>query len=174
MKMENKHLTKDLLARIDLAIARVNRLKEHSIEELNRKKSAEKWSALECMEHLNLYGDFYLPEIEKQLNGRPKVAANAVFKSGVLGNYIAGLMQRNKKGTIKKMKAPKDKIPGSSGLTMLTTDRFLKQAEKLKQLISQSATVDLTKTKTAISLTKLIRLRLGDTLRFVVYHIERH
>jgi hypothetical protein len=34
--------------------------------------------------------------------------------------------------------------------------------------------VDLTKVKTAISLSKFIKLRLGDTLRFLVYHNERH
>jgi DinB superfamily len=174
MKIENKHLTKELLAKLDIAISFVNALKQESVEKLNHKKSAEKWSALECIEHLNLYGDFYLPEIEKQLSGKPKVLATTVFRSGVIGNYFAGLMQKNKKGAIKKMKTPKDKMPDSSGLTMLTVDRFLKQAEKLKQLIQQSAEMDLTKTKTAISLTKLIRLRMGDTLRFVVYHIERH
>lgn len=34
--------------------------------------------------------------------------------------------------------------------------------------------MDLTKTKASISLTRLIKLRLGDTLRFFTYHIERH
>ncbi|MGB3549023.1 MAG: hypothetical protein WBA17_18760 [Saprospiraceae bacterium] len=32
----------------------------------------------------------------------------------------------------------------------------------------------MNRTKTAVSITKLIRLRLGDTLRVVVYHNQRH
>lgn len=174
MKTTTNILTTDLLARIDSVIDRAKRLRESGIEKLNAKKAPAQWSALECIEHLNLYGDFYLPEIEKQLDSASKAPANAVFKSGVIGNYFAGLMQKNKKGKLKKMKAPKDKTPAVSVLTLVTIERFLKQAEKLKQLMTRAALVDLTKTKTAISLTKLIRLRLGDTLRFVVYHMERH
>ncbi len=174
MKTENKILINDLLERINQATQRAHALKEISLEKLNHKSSAQSWSALQCIEHLNLYGDFYLPEIEKQLSGKPKVNFNYIFKSGVIGNYFANLMLPKKTGSIKKMEAPIDKTPATSDLTLLTIDRFLKQAEKLKQLLHQADQVDLTKTKTAISLTKLIRLRLGDTLRFVVFHIERH
>jgi uncharacterized damage-inducible protein DinB len=174
MKTENKILINDLLGRMNHATQRAHALKEISLEKLNHKSSAQSWSALQCIEHLNLYGDFYLPEIEKQLTGKPKVNVNSIFKSGVIGNYFAILMLPKKTGSIKKMKAPVDKTPASSNLSLLTLDRFLKQAEKLKQLLQQAEEIDLTKAKTAISLTKMIRLRLGDTLRFVVYHIERH
>ena len=34
--------------------------------------------------------------------------------------------------------------------------------------------IDLNKTKTAISISKLIKLKIGDTFRVVVYHNERH
>ncbi|RXM56703.1 hypothetical protein BOQ60_25350, partial [Chryseobacterium sp. CH1] len=30
--------------------------------------------------------------------------------------------------------------------------------------------IDLEKTKTSISISKLIKLKLGDTFRFVIYH----
>jgi len=77
-------------------------------------------------------------------------------------------------GKMKKMKSPKDKDPINSILSVLVIDRFLKQAEKLKLLLNQGRTVDLGKTRVPISLTKLIKLKLGDTYRFYVYHIERH
>lgn len=159
---------------MERAIQRAMRLREEKPEVLNKRITVHQWSALECLEHLNLYGDFYLPEIEKQLSQAVPLKGIATFRSGIIGNYFATLMQRNKKGSLKKMKAPADKMPPQSGLNSVTIDRFLKQSEKLRQLIGQAATVDLTKTKTAISLTRALRLRLGDTLRFVVYHIERH
>jgi uncharacterized damage-inducible protein DinB len=174
MKTENKILIQDLLERMNQATQRAHALKQQSLEKLNHKSNTQSWSALQCIEHLNLYGDFYLPEIEKQLSGKPKVSSSFIFKSGVIGNYFANLMLPKKNGNIKKMKTPADKTPASSDLTLVTIDRFLKQAEKLKQLLQQAEQIDLTKTKTAISLTKMIRLRMGDTLRFVVYHIERH
>ncbi|MBK7884028.1 MAG: DinB family protein [Chitinophagaceae bacterium] len=173
MQIENKQLIDDLLERIDRSTALVQKFKEISIEKLNYKKSKDKWSLLECIEHLNLYGDFYLPEIEKRILTQKSTANSNIFKSGIIGNYFANLMQV-KNGKIKKMKSPKDKNPANSQLSVTILDRFLKQQEKLKLLLIQSLNVDLTKTKTAISLTNLIKLRLGDTFRFLIYHIERH
>ena len=79
-----------------------------------------------------------------------------------------------KDGKISKIKTPADKNPLGSQLSITTIDRFLKQQEMLKSLLNQARTSDLTGTRVPISLTKLVRLRLGDTFRFFVYHIERH
>ncbi|MCU7550901.1 DinB family protein [Chitinophagaceae bacterium LB-8] len=173
MQIQTHLLIEDLLNRTEKATRAVKRFKELSIEQLNYKKSATEWSVLECIEHLNLYGDFYLVEIEKQILAHKSKAPSTVFKSGLLGNYFANLMQV-KDGKVNKMKSPKDKNPVNSVLTPTTLDRFLKQQERLKSLLIQAQHVDLTKTKTAISLTGLVQLRLGDTFRFFVYHIERH
>lgn len=173
MQIETHLLIEDLLDRTERATKAVKRFKELSIEHLNFKGSATEWSVLECIEHLNLYGDFYLVEIEQQILAYNGIAPSNVFKSGLLGNYFANLMQV-KDGKVNKMKSPKDKNPINSSLTPTTIDRFLKQQERLKSLLIQSQHVDLTKTKTAISLTRMIHLRLGDTFRFLVYHIERH
>jgi hypothetical protein len=72
------------------------------------------------------------------------------------------------------MKTFKDKNPIHSSLTTTTLDRFLKQNEKLQALLKQAEGIDITATKTAISISTLVKLRLGDTFRFVIYHIERH
>jgi hypothetical protein len=144
-----------------------------SIEVLNRRESKDKWSALQCIEHLNLYGDFYLPEIEKQLLKNDRSPNAILFKSGWVGNYFANLMKVNN-GKVKKMKSPKDKVPDPSSLSITTLDRFLKQQERLEKLLHQAEETDLAKVRCSISLTPLIKLRLGDTFRFFIYHIERH
>jgi len=46
---------------------------------------------LECLEHLNVYDEFYLPEIEKTINSA-KNKSEFIFKSGILGNYFAESM----------------------------------------------------------------------------------
>jgi hypothetical protein len=173
MQIAQEVLIKELLELTEKAIDSARKMKNLPESTLNFKKSPTEWSILECFEHLNLYGDFYLPEIENQMLASPKIDNAMTFRSGIIGNYFANLM-KEKNGKIKKMKSPKDKIPATSNLSITTIDRFLKQQERLKSLLIQSKNVDLTKVKTAISLTKLIRLRLGDTFRFVVYHIERH
>lgn len=173
MQTEAKALLTEMAQITTACMATAQQFRTLSAAQLNFKTGPESWSILECIEHLNLYGDFYLPEIEKQILAQKEQVPGAVFKSGMLGNYFAELM-RAKNGKIKKMKSPKDKNPVHSSLSMTTIERFIKQQERLLSILRLAGSVDLTHTKTAISLTKLIRLRLGDTLRFFIYHIERH
>lgn len=173
MQATAQSLLQELLKLTDTSTSLVKQFKSMTPSQLNYKNTEREWSILECIEHLNLYGEFYLPEIEKQISARHSTNASAIFRSGFLGNYFANLMNVNH-GKLKKMKSPKDKNPRGSKLSVLVLERFLKQQELLKSLLVNASDVDLTKTKTAISLTPLIRLRLGDTFRFFIYHIERH
>lgn len=172
-----KHNRKKLLHDLKAKVARVNQIVTEFtfIDEalLNKKPSPDSWSVLECLEHLNLYGDFYLPEMEKSiLEG--KNATNDWYTPGILGDYFAKSMQPKANGTIKKMKSPKDKQPVHSTLRRTTLDRFVKQLDYLERLLEMAATSDLQHNKTPISISKWIKLRLGDTFRFYIYHIERH
>jgi hypothetical protein len=173
MQINKAQLITELLGLTEQSIIAVKKFKTLTSSQLNLKNTAGQWSVLECIEHLNLYGDFYLPEMQKQLLETSYKGNSEIFKAGIIGNYFAGLMKTNN-GKIKKMRSPKDKNPANSTLTITTLDRFLKQQELLKALLQQALEADITKIKTAISLSKFIKLRLGDTFRFYVYHIERH
>lgn len=170
MQIENKQLISNLLQMTDEATTRVLQLKQLNTEQLNHKQNAAKWSVLECIEHLNLYGDFYLPEIERRILAQTPRTTSLVFKSGLIGNYFANMMRAEGK----KMKTFADKDPANSTLSITTIDRFLKQQERLRALLTQAQQIDLTRTRTAISISSLIKLRLGDTFRFLIYHIDRH
>ena len=172
MQIENNQLIDELLARMKKCTRSVKGFEALSIGQLQF-KNGDRWSILECLEHLNLYGDFYLVEIEKQILTNPRRNTSTKFKSGILGNYFANLMEV-KEGKMTKMKSPKDKNPSNKDLSIKTINRFLKQQEQLVNLLNQCRSIDLTRTKAAISLTNLVKLRLGDTLRFFCYHIERH
>lgn len=172
MKIDNNILINDLLQRTRKATEKAKSFQQLSIEQLRSKKGGQ-WSILECLEHLNLYGDFYLVEIEKRVIENKNRPGSNVFQSGLLGNYFANLMEV-KDGKITKMKSPKDKNPVNKDLTETTITRFLQQQEQLIKLLQSCRSMDLTRAKSAISLTRLIKLRLGDTLRFFTYHIERH
>lgn len=173
MKINTDELLTELIEKSKQVYATISDYRALDKVVLNRKPTAESWSKLECLEHLNLYGDFYLPEIERSLL-QAKHGSQPEFKSGVFGGYFTKLMQAKPDGTIKKMKSPADKNPVHSKLSVTTVERFLKQQEQLLRLLEMARRVDLTRTKTAISISKMIKLRLGDTLRFYVYHIERH
>lgn len=141
---------------------------------LSWKASPTEWSILECIEHLNRYGEFYLPEISQCLKNTPQASTETplVFNSGWLGNYFAKSMLPKEK--LNKMKTFKSMNPLGSHLDKSTLETFTDQQKQMLQLLNLAQNVDLTRTKTAISISKWIKLRLGDTLRVVIYHNQRH
>jgi len=146
--------------------------KTKSIEELNLRHSNESWSILECLEHLNRYGIFYIPEIRKSMQSNIDKRPRQKFRSGLLGNYFANSM-KIKEGS-GKMKAFRSMDPIHSVLSRQVLDLFIEQQNELLDLLEKARNCDLNKIKTGISITKLIRIRLGDTFRFVIYHNQRH
>ncbi len=169
-----KFVTKELLDKLQDETVSVleagQGFEKLSLEELNWKESTDKWSVLECLEHLNLYGNFYLPEIEKQIQFS-KYPPRSEFKSSWLGDWCEQSMLPE--GGINKMNTFKDKNPNGSQLDKAVLKRFEQQQQKIMELLQRARAVDIQKTKTAITI-PLLRLRLGDTFRFVISHNLRH
>lgn len=141
-------------------------------ENLNFRPSENSWNVLECLEHLNFYGKFYLPEIENRISESKFPAVKSNFKSGILGNYFANMMLPKEK--LNKMKTLKTANPIHKQLSKSVIEEFINQQNKMLELLEKAKTVDLEKTKTSISISKMIKLKLGDTFRFVIYHNLRH
>lgn len=171
MRIPSAQLISDLTA---LTLENLNGVRSFRLrteEELNRRASAKSWSALECIEHLNRYGDFYLPEIEKRIK-HARSPSEKEFKSGMLGNYFAKSMMP--KEQLNKMKTFNNMNPLNCTLDKGILDHFIDQQHQLLELLKRSEAVSLNKVKTAISISKWITLKLGDTLRVVIYHNQRH
>lgn len=174
MKENSEVLLADLKSRVAKAKQQAELFVNFEMEQLNWKASKSSWSILECLEHLNMYGDFYLKEIEdKMLSGKNHEPVE-VFKSGWFGNYFANALAPKDNAVKNKMKSPKDKIPDISKLDKKTVQRFIQQQDRMLSLLDQAKKVNLMKIKTNLSISTLIKTRLGDTFRFVIYHIERH
>src|SRR6187549_3964551 len=58
------------------------------------------WSASQCLEHLNSYGRYYLPAIEKAIAKAANHKPALHFKSSWLGNYFYKLMLPENNGTV--------------------------------------------------------------------------
>ena len=146
-------------------------LQKSAEEDLNHRPAAGAWSALECIEHLNFYGNYYVPEIGKQIDASPYPAVES-FKSGLLGNYFAKSMLPE---GAKKMKTLKNSNPFRKQLDKKEVmNKFIEHQQKLLQLLKKAKKVNLSRTKTGISISNFIKLRLGDTFRVVIYHNQRH
>jgi hypothetical protein len=171
MRIKSEDLILELVETTKQNVNLAETLKTKSSFELNWKENQTAWSILECLEHLNRYGDFYIPEIDKAIN-KSRSKNEQLFKSGFLGNYFAKSMLP--KANLNKMKTFKDKNPLNSTLDRNTIDRFIDQQIKMLDLLDKARKISLNKVKTNISITKLIKLRIGDTFRVVIYHNIRH
>lgn len=169
--MESEKLIQTLLEQTRQNINLVEELKTYDLKTLTWKENETAWNILECLEHLNLYGVFYLPEIEKKIKNS-RVKSEIEFKTGVLGNYFAKSMLP--KGKLNKMKTFKDKNPINTKLDKSVIENFINQQIELLDLLNQSRNVSLNKVKIPISISTLIKLKLGDTFQFFINHIIRH
>lgn len=171
MKIITTGLIAELIDKTKISIDKAEGFRKLSEKKLNYKENANEWSMLECMEHLNIYGDFYNPVIKESIK-KTTTTAGKTFKSGVLGNYFVNLIAPKEK--LNKMKILNENNPLGSRLDKNVIDRFIDQQKESLELIEKSKNVNLSKTKTAISISKLVKLRLGDTFRFIKAHNERH
>lgn len=170
--MKQSELIHDLSERTKRLIDRAEEFKHKDAALLNQRPEENAWSVLECLEHLNLYGDFYLPEIAHRIHTAEKIEGDPDFKSGWFGEKtVTGMLPKNDK--VSKMRAFKNKTPNPSALSMVTIDRFIEQQKTMLRLLQEARSVSLKRVKTDITL-PLIRFYLGTTLRFVIYHNQRH
>jgi len=171
MKTSASVLLSELQQRTSQHLEYAQTLLEKTERELNFRNSQDSWSSLECLEHLNRYGNFYIPEIINRIDGS-KISPKDTFKPGILGNYFAKSMLP--KENLNKIKTLKIMNPIHSQLNKTVIEKFISQQKQLLSLLEKAQNIDLEKTKTSISISKLIKLKLGDTFRFVIYHNERH
>ncbi|MEQ9186281.1 MAG: DinB family protein [Cryomorphaceae bacterium] len=170
--MKQSELIHDLSERTKRLIDRANEYMHNDVSLLNQRPEENAWSVLECLEHLNLYGDFYLPEIAHRIHSAKKIEGDPDFKSGWFGERtVTGMLPKEDK--VSKMRTFKNKTPNPSALSIATIDRFIEQQETMLRLLQEAKNVRLNRVKTDITL-PLIRFYLGTTLRFVIYHNQRH
>jgi len=91
MTITNENLINELLSQTNTCVEAAKNFQQLSLEQLRLKPNSESWCILECIIHLNMYSDYYLPVLEESITANHS-SSISTFKSGVLGNYFANLM----------------------------------------------------------------------------------
>lgn len=152
-------------------------VKKMSETQLNWKPAPTTWSVNEVLAHLNEYGKYYHPVILRKIENTRFTSTKEAFLSSPLGRSAWKSMKLgNARNVKRKFKAQKDYNPSidPSLLDGEQVNSFENQQNDLLNIIEKSAAVNLRRVKIPISISKVVRLRLGDALLFVVYHNERH
>lgn len=157
---------------VEQLLSRVEDIKKMSDTSLNEQPSPGKWSIAQVLEHLNSYNRYYLPEIKQSLS--KKTNFKPVFKPGLFGNYFTNMMAPKDRKVTNKMKAPKDHTPAEKLDAQKVIAAFIDGQQRLLQLLKMAEKADIGKLKVPISISRFIKLKLGDTFRFLIAHQQRH
>lgn len=130
------------------------------------------WSIAQCLEHLNRYGNYYLPEIKNGLAKQDGNLGPDTFKSTWLGSYFTRMMEPETGK--KKSKAFKDYSPAPDLDAHAVVAEFIQQQEELIGLLKKAHNADLNTIKIPVSIAKWIKLRLGDVFGFLIAPNHRH
>jgi hypothetical protein len=172
-KYNSQALLEELQSDIRQLVLIAKKLKSEDPAVLLEQPAPGKWNVVQVLEHLNSYGRYYLPAIEKSL--QKNKPATELFKPGFIGDYFTKMLSPSEKGTVRyKMKAPKDHSPSPHLDHQPVIQTFLSQQQSLLELLEKAKTKNIGRIRTPISISRFIKLKLGDTFRFLIAHEQRH
>jgi DinB superfamily len=148
-----------------------------SEDQQNWKPNPSTWSLNEIFAHLNSYARFYHQAFETAIDSTKFKSPTKNFLSSPLGKAAWNSMKLGRAKNVKrKFKSPRSYNPSFSSEILVGKDwkDFIQHQNKLLDLFSKAKLVNIKRTKIPLSISKIIKFRLGDAFNFVVYHNERH
>lgn len=130
------------------------------------------WSIAECIAHLNSYAEFYNPRIEEAIKKAPILEESVNFKHSLIGAYFINSMDARKRK--KKYKALERHQPVDIGNPYEIVSVFIQNLEKLLALLQKSGNKNLRKYSVQTSISRWIKINIGDAVQFLLTHNRRH
>ncbi|MCR5888764.1 DinB family protein [Hymenobacter sp. J193] len=171
--------TTEFLDQLEKSIRRAQevnnaRFRQLDIQELNRRPHPGKWSVGQCLEHLNIMGGHYLPDmmrrvrLARQRGSRP---AEQV-KHGYFGSKLVEAMRTP--ASEKPLQTPQQFAPSGSRLPRTVVEVFGRQLDELLRIIAVAREINANRVRIPNPVFPLLRIRLTDQLEALVLHLDRH
>jgi hypothetical protein len=154
-----------------------SRFSKYSESQMNWKPNPTTWSLAEIFAHLNAYGIFYHQVINERIDRTRFRIPRINYTSSPLGKSAWMSMKLgNARNVKRKFNAPSEYNPttNTSLVSGNEIELLIAGQNQFLTIIEKSVSVNLKKVKVPLSMSKLVRLRLGDALLFVAYHNDRH
>jgi hypothetical protein len=135
--------------------------------------SEDRWSVGECLLHLSLFLEEYLPLVERTAAGLKPVGPFRPQPLSCLGRwYVQGVKIQDNNELRKALQSaprhwPQGDLAGS-------VRRFLALHERLLSVLERAEQASPRGLKVGLACWGLLRLPLADALAWLVYHNERH
>ena len=173
--MDTNAMLTELAGEVTMVMETIRNASLAGGELLNSPPQPGKWSVAQIVEHLNTYNRYYIPYMQRALGTAQK--GNGTFSPGWLGNYFTKSMYSEVKTANKvanKMSAMKGHIPAERLDAAAVTEEFIEAQQQLLALLEAMRGKDLAGVKIPITISRFIKIRLGDAARFLVAHQVRH
>ena len=141
--------------------------------QFNWRQSTGRWSIAECLTHLNVTGNLYIPIIEEGIKrGRARgLLGEGSFRYGWFNNWF---VRFNEPPVKTKVKAPKAFAPPPDRPMIVVVPEFFEVQERLIDCARAANGVDLAKVKIQSPAARLVRLSLGRGIALMGSHERRH
>lgn len=143
-----------------------------SVEQLNWKPRPESWSVGQCLEHLCLATEAYMPPIARALAHRPRSPVEEIrpgwFGRWFIRTYIAPSPHS------RTAPAPRAIRPGLGVVEPSVLDRFLAANRDARALIERAAPHDVNRIRFANPFISVIRFTVGTGFEIIAKHEDRH
>ncbi len=156
-----------LTTSIDNDFGKLNKL------QLNWKPDKQSWSIGQCLHHLIVSNEKYIPALQDVINGKHK---NSFWqKVNPLTNYTGKEMIRTLGFVVvKKYKSPRIFLPTSSSVGGHIVSDFISHQQILLSLFEKLVNPIYSKTIISSPVAGLITLRLEDAMNLIIAHEQRH
>ena len=161
-----------LIAELDAADERARELAVGlNAAQLNWQPAPDAWSVGQCLEHLCITNDVYLPAISSSLLGKP-VSAVQDIKPGRFGRWFIRTYIEPSPQT-KHARAPKKIVPGTR-VEYSILDRFLRSNEAARELVCRARDHDVNRIRFRNPFIPVLRFTVGTGLEIMSAHERRH
>lgn len=184
--MQQKELIDLLLADIDAAKTFGQKLASIDEAHLVQRPAEKNWCVLECLEHILIANGTYMaqygPVIDGLISGGP--AGTQEAKSTWFGKFCWNGMKPRGEKIPSPMKTFRKFLPEQQNMDVWhevkvgskaeVLDAFKKMQDDMTGYLEAARQVDINKGRVKTALGFGPKLRLGDALRFIIAHQERH
>ena len=160
-----------LITELELADGRAERVaKGLSREQLNWGPAPGAWGIGQCLEHLRIGNELYLPAVAKALDGRERSTASdvnlSIFMRWFIRNYIGPEVGR-------LARSPTAARPAAA-VELSVLDAFLRSNKLAREVISTASAYDVNRIRFANPFVPVFRFTVGAGLEIVSQHECRH
>jgi DinB superfamily len=168
-------LLQDLFDRNEQCIMMLQQLEAKPENVLTHKASGPSWSALECIDHLVQHLATDLPKIKNALVQENVWSSyDTVYKASLIGDFLANGLLPNTQGQIVKKRAVFSKKPKQNLNALENLESLKLGLAQIKDICETADKFNFNKKVIALTLMPWLKINIGDKLRAIVYHNERH